>query len=294
MTATAIEIGISTCPNDTFAFDGLLRGEVEVEGVQLNFHLLDIDELNRALFAGRLDVAKASFHAALLLAEQMWVLPCGAALGFGAGPLLLAARPGSTPDSPEVGAGRDHPVYVCPGEHTTAHLLLRLFHGAAIREQRADVRQVVFPEVFAELKAGTADFGVCIHEGRFTWQDHQLSCVEDLGARWERSTGQPLPLGGILARRGLDRGVLSRMAGGIARSIARARLNPDATLPMMRRHAQELRDEVLWQHVGLYVNDWTLELGPTGARALQALHAEAVLAGIIPANSPGLAVFNPE
>ncbi len=292
MTATTIEIGISTCPNDTFAFDGLLRGEVTIEGVRLNFHLLDIDELNQALFAGRLDVAKASFYAALLLAERMWVLPCGAALGFGVGPLLLAARPGSTPDSPQVGAGRDRPVYVCPGEHTTAHLLLRLFHGAAIREQRAEVRQVVFPEVFAELKAGTADFGVCIHEGRFTWQDHQLSCVEDLGARWECSTGQPLPLGGILARRELDCGVLSRVADGIARSIALARENPEATLPMMRRHAQEQSDDVLWQHVGLYVNDWTQELGAVGRRALKTLHDRAILAEIIPPHSPELEAFS--
>lgn len=291
MSDTSIEIGISTCPNDTFAFAGLLEGEIRVPDVRLNFHLLDIDELNRGLSEGRFDVAKASFHAALHLAERMWVLPCGAALGFGVGPLLLAGRPDSTPPAPRIGGPRDRPCYVCPGEQTTAHMLLRLFHGDSIRRQRAEVRQVVFPEIFSELKADTADFGVCIHEGRFTWRQHGIFFVEDLGARWEQSTGQALPLGGILARRDLDKDVLSRVTDGIARSVALARANPAATLPVMRRYAQEQADEALWSHVGLYVNDWTQDLGDVGRRALAALHAQAVQARLIAPGSPPLAVF---
>ena len=263
-----IRLGISTCPNDTFAFHGLLTRAVDWRGLDFEVELLDVETLNARLLAGVFDVCKASFHAALLAAEDVVVLPSGSALGFGVGPLLLAAGPGTRPTHP----GQ---LTLCPGRHTTAALLFDLFHPRSSR-----VEHVVFSEIMPRLAAGTADFGVCIHEGRFTWRAQGLAVVEDLGTRWEAETGCPLPLGGIVARRRLPRGTLSAVQQVIRDSLLLALRDREAALPTMRAHAQEFDDGVLMQHVDLYVNDWTVDLGPTGAAALDALAARAAAVGL--------------
>ncbi len=265
-----IRLGISTCPNDTFAFHGLLTRAVDWRGLDFKVELLDIQQLNDRLFAGGFDVAKTSFHAALLLADRYLVLPSGSALGFGVGPLLLAARPGTRPASAAQ-------LTLCPGGQTTAALLFRMFYPATTR-----VEQVVFSEIMPRLQAGTADFGVCIHEGRFTWQQQGLSLIEDLGGRWEAETGSPLPLGGIVADRSLSPAVLAAVQRVIYDSLQFARADPAAALPTMRRYAQEFSDDVLRQHVELYVNDWTVDLGDVGRRAVAALAERAAAAGILP------------
>lgn len=264
-----VRVGISTCPNDTFAFHGLLTGAVEAPGLDLSFELADVQELNEGVAAGRFDVAKVSFHLALLHARDLVVLPSGSALGFGNGPLLLAARAGTRPN-----AGSR---VLCPGPHTTATLLYRLFHPTG-----AAPRHAVFSAIMPALEAGDADFGVCIHEGRFTYASRGLALVEDLGAVWERATGAPLPLGGIVARRAVGADVARRMQAGLAASLAHARANPGATAPTMRRYAAELDERVLWQHVELYVNRWTEALGREGRRALDALATRAAAAGVVP------------
>ncbi len=161
---------------------------VDWRGLEFQVELLDIQELNERLFRDEFDVAKASFHAALRLADRWLVLPSGSALGFGVGPLLLAASPNTRPES-------SAQVTLCPGELTTAALLFQLFYPHTTR-----LEHVLFSEIMPALKDQTADFGVCIHEGRFTWQAQGLSLVEDLGTRWESETHSPLPLGGILGR----------------------------------------------------------------------------------------------
>lgn len=266
---TPIRLGISTCPNDTFAFDALMNRRVDWRGLDFHIELLDIQQLNDRLLAGDLDVAKASFHAALLLARSYVVLRSGSALGFGVGPLLLAARQGNTPRD------RDQ-VTLCPGRYTTATLLFRLFHPNTTR-----IEQVVFSEIMPRLAQGRADFGVCIHEGRFTWQDQGLELVEDLGTRWERQTGCPLPLGGILASKRLDAAVTARVQAVIRDSIDAALAAPERPLPTMRKYAQEFDDRVLMRHVDLYVNRWTQDLGPTGAEALRTLSQLATRAEVI-------------
>ena len=271
-----IRLGISTCPNDTFAFHGLLTRAVDWRGLDFQVELLDVETLNERLLAGDFDVCKASFHAALLAAADVWVLPSGSALGFGVGPLLLAAAPGSRPTL-------SRQLTLCPGRHTTATLLFDLFHPRTTR-----VEQVVFSEIMPRLAAGTADFGVCIHEGRFTWQAHGLALVEDLGTRWETETGRPLPLGGIVARRRLPAAIVATVQRVIHDSLTLARGDRDAPLPTMRRHALEFDDAVLMQHVDLYVNDWTADLGATGVAALDALSARAVSLGVA---AGGLEVF---
>ena len=266
-----IRLGISTCPNDTFAFHGLLSKAVDWRGLEFEIDLLDIEQLNERLLgdvSDDFDVGKVSFHAALGAAERIVVLPSGSALGFGVGPLLLAATPESTP--------RDtSQLTLCPGRHTTAALLFALFHPDSTR-----VEQAVFSEIMPRLQAGSADFGVCIHEGRFTWQQQGLTLVEDLGFRWEDETGTPLPLGGIVASRSLPADTIARVQRVIADSLRFALANPAAPLPTMRDHAQELDDPVLMQHVDLYINDQTLELGPLGQRALDELCVRAAAVGL--------------
>lgn len=267
-----LRIGISTCPNDTFAFHGLLTGAVAAEGLDLDFTLADVQELNDLLARGALDVGKASFHAALRLADRFGVLPVGSALGFGNGPLLLAAREGDLPSRTREG----RPARVlAPGKATTATLLYRLFHdGEGI------VEQTVFDRILPALARREADFGVCIHEARFTYREHGLFLVEDLGARWERETKSPLPLGGILARLDLGADVHARLARAIRRSLDHARDHRDDALATMRRFAQEQSDAVCWKHVELYVNEFTRDLGDLGKSALARLATIARARGI--------------
>jgi len=285
---TKIRLGISTCPNDTFAFHGILERRVDPRGLEFDIELLDVEALNRRLFAGEFDVAKASFHAALLLADDLGVLPVGSALGFGVGPLLLASQPGRRPGEPVRVAGVTRPARVlCPGAHTTATLLYRLFHP-----DEGAIDQVVFSTIMPELEAGTADFGVCIHEGRFTWQAHGLALVEDLGEVWERTTSTPLPLGGILARHRLGDDTIQRVIAVLRDSLRYSQAHRDEALGTMRRYAQELADEVVWAHVDLYVNAWTLDLGEVGRAALGTLSEQAQALGIVPAGARALTVFD--
>ena len=262
-----IRLGISTCPNDTFAFHGLLTRAVDWRGLEFEVELLDIEQLNTRMRRGAFDVCKLSFAAGLGIARDVVVLPSGSALGFGVGPLLLAAEPATrSADATQ--------LTLCPGEQTTAALLFDLFYPRTTR-----IEQVVFSEIMPRLAARTADFGVCIHEGRFTWQAHGLHLVEDLGSRWETETGCPLPLGGVVASRRLPADVIAAVQRVIHDSLALALADPAAALPTMRAHAQEFDDRVLMQHVELYVNEWTVDLGDTGRRALAELAARAAATG---------------
>lgn len=274
-----IHLGISTCPNDTFAFDALMRQCVDWRGLDFRVELMDIQELNDRLFAGDFDVAKTSFHAALRLTRETIVMPSGSALGFGVGPLLLSATPGQRPVSSQQ-------LTLCPGEHTTATLLMHLFYPRMTR-----VQQTVFSEIMPQLKAGDADFGVCIHEGRFTWQSEGLGLVEDLGTRWENETSLPLPLGGLVARRRLPSQTMQTVQAVIHDSLLHALSDRDSALPMMRRHAQEFDDDVLMKHVDLYVNDWTVQLGQKGENALLHLSERAKAVGLLPHATPSIEVL---
>jgi 1,4-dihydroxy-6-naphthoate synthase len=284
---TPIHLGISTCPNDTFTFHAILERQVDLRGLTFEVELLDVEELNRRLFAGDFDVAKASFHAALLLAGDLGVLPVGSALGFGVGPLLLGSRTSGAPSAPHQGAtGSAQHRILCPGEHTTATLLYKLFHP-----DQGSIEQVVFSDIMPALQTGEADFGVCIHEGRFTWREHGLALVEDLGEVWERTTATPLPLGGILARSRLPADTIDAITRVLADSLAYALANRQETVSTMRRYAQELTEDVMFQHVDLYVNEWTADLGETGRAALAMLSQHAARLGLVPAGTPPLQVF---
>ena len=257
-----------------------MKGRVGSHDLEFEIELLDIQELNRRLFAGDFDVAKCSFHAALLLSDVTVVLPSGSALGFGVGPLLLAASDHQSPFSTEQ-------LTLCPGQHTTATLLFRLFYPDTTR-----LEQTVFSDIMPRLRAVDADFGVCIHEGRFTWREQGLSLVEDLGTRWEKETECPLPLGGLVARRDLPPETIREVQRVVRESLEYSLAEPDAALTTMRTYAQEFDDDVLMKHVDLYVNDWTLDLGTVGRNSLAELDQRAKQVRLVETKARPVEVFD--
>ena len=276
---TRLAIGISTCPNDTYAFHGLLTGAVTIEGVELEFVLADVEELNGRLLGGTLDVAKISYHAALRTNGSIAMLSAGSALGFGVGPVVLGCKQR---------AERSGPTRVLtPGALTTAALLWELFHAG-----EAETVHVRFDQIPGALAEGRAELGVCIHEARFTWKRWGVDWVEDLGERWERETKAPLPLGGIAARRDLGPDVLARVDDGIRRSIVWADGDREGALRTMREHAQEMDDRALWQHVELYVTDDTRRLSSAARAAVRTLEQRARAAGLLAAG-PELEILEP-
>ncbi len=235
-----------------------MRRDMKTGGMNFDISLLDIQQLNMAMRAERFDFCKVSSVAALSCSETYEICSVGAALGFGVGPLLLK-RPGA----PELGPSA---AVLCPGSLTTAHALFRYFYPTIeIIEQR------VFSEIMPALKRGEADYGVVIHEGRFTYQALGLECVSDLGAMWEEQYKLPLPLGCLVAHKRVPKEDRLAFEQLLRRSIEYSYSNRDAVYSTMREHAQELDDAALWSHVDLYVNQWSLELGAVGQAAFAQL-----------------------
>lgn len=278
---SALRVGLSPCPNDTFTFHALLSGAVRPPGLELEFVMADIEELNRRMLAGELDCAKTSCHAMLAMSERVWVLPVGSALGFGVGPLLLAApsRPIELPLAPSARV-------LAPGRWTTATLLFRLLHPTP-----PELEQVLFSAILPALEERRADYGVCIHEARFTWRAHGVQLAADLGALWEERTGVGLPLGGLCAARTLGRETASALARAVRASLEWGLAHRAECLPTMRKHAQEQADEVLWAHVNTYVNEHTLDLGAVGRRAIDELSRRARERGLLADPHAGIEIL---
>jgi 1,4-dihydroxy-6-naphthoate synthase len=273
-----LRVGISPCPNDTFAFHAIMHRRIDMRGLEMDVELHDVQELNDRLVAGRYDLSKASFHAALLLADRFGVLAAGSALGFGVGPLLVSAREGVVP-----GPGSR---VLCPGQTTTGTLLYRCLHPDG-----GHISHAVFSDIGGVLRAGDADLGVLIHEGRLTYQRDGLVLVEDLGASFERLARAPIPLGGILARLDLPDGVADTATAVIRDSIAYAWANKPEVLTTIRRYAQEMSEDVIWPYVDLYVTDHTVDLGQDGRRALDTLERTARAAGVVEGRTAPLRIF---
>jgi len=260
-----LTVGLSTCPNDTFAFHHLMERVERGDHEPVAWVLDDVQALNERLARGELDIGKLSCGAALRLSEEIDLLPVGAALGFGVGPVVLTGLE----TLPPLASAR----VLTPGRDTTAHLLWELFTPGA-----APARTAVFHAILPALERREADLGVCIHEARFTYRARGLRLVRDLGHEWEATSGLPLPLGAIGVRRDLVAREPTRVAAfarALRESIALGLSNPAACLPTMRRHAQEFDDAVLLEHVHTYVNDATLDLGAEGRAALHLLWSRA-------------------
>jgi 1,4-dihydroxy-6-naphthoate synthase len=265
-----LTLGYSPCPNDTFIFYALTHGKVEVPGIIVVESLDDVETLNARAMRSELDLTKVSFHALAYLRDSYCLLRSGGALGRGCGPLVVSRK--YTDMASLVGR-----KIAIPGKYTTAHLLLMLYGDGY-----EDVSVMPFDKVMPAVAAGEADAGLVIHEGRFTYQGYGLSKVLDLGEWWEAQTGHPIPLGGILARRSLGAEVISKVEAGIRDSIRYAYSHGDEVRPYIKAHAQEMDDKVIQSHIDLYVNDFSLDMGDEGVRAVERLFELAMSRGIIP------------
>ena len=268
-----LEVGFSPCPNDTFIFHALITGRVLTPGVTWRARLEDVEVLNRLAFARMLPVTKISFHAYGHLRESYALLSSGAALGRGCGPLLMA-REGALRHPDREGAR-----IAIPGKWTSAALLLRLYAPELAPRQ---LIEMPFHKILGTVLRGEADAGLIIHESRFTYQDHGLVSLVDLGSWWEKETGLPIPLGGIVAERSLGRKTLRAVEASLRTSVVHARLHPEDSAEYVKRHAQEISPEVTRAHIELYVNHFTEELGAEGIKAVSVLYERAEREGIVP------------
>ncbi len=270
-----LSLGFSPCPNDCFIFDALVHGRIDCEGLQFETTLADVEALNRAAFGREADVTKLSFYAYAHCAQDYVLLDAGSALGRGCGPLLISKAPLTLADVRQ-GAVR----VAIPGRYTTANLLLGLACPKVL-----DKTPMLFSDIEAAVIDGRFDAGVIIHENRFTYAAKGLRKVADLGAVWEAESGLPIPLGGIVIQRGLPLDVQQRVSRVLRRSVEYAFANRQVSLPYVRAHAQEMSDAVMYQHIDLYVNAFSLELGSEGRTAVETLLARAAASGVAPTTS---------
>ncbi len=255
-----LTFGFSPCPNDTFAFHALVHGLVEAP-CPVRPVLLDIEELNRQAHTGTFDVTKLSVGAFAAVGDRYRLMRSGAALGHGVGPLVVARSPRSLA---EAARGR----VAIPGRETTAFRLLRL-----AAPHLSDVVEVRYDRILGAVETGEVDAGLIIHESRFTYADHGLVKVADLGEWWEEETGLPVPLAGICARDDLEPAIVAAAEQGIRASVQHAFDHPEASRDYVRAHSQELSDEVCDAHIRLYVNRLSLDVGDEGLRAIARLVA---------------------
>lgn len=253
-----LTLSFSPCPNDTFIFDAMVNGKVDTEGLRFDVRLEDVETLNRMVLAGEPDVSKISFGLLPLVLPDYRVLDAGGALGKGVGPLLVAPRSREVEDS-----DLSELAIALPGRHTTAHMLFSLAYPKALRKTF-----MPFHEIEDAVLEGRVDAGVIIHENRFTYEQRGLVRLADLGEVWERNTGQPIPLGGIVMKRGLPAELMERTDRVIRRSLEHAWSRYPELPAMVRGHAQAMEESVMRKHIELYVNDFSLSLGSQGRAAV--------------------------
>jgi len=267
-----LTLGFSPCPNDCFMFDAMVHRRIDLEGLDFDVRMADIEALNAAAFAGGVDITKLSFHAFAYCADDYVLLDAGSALGRNCGPLLISQRP----ISPEEVAAGDLRIAI-PGKYTTANFLLSLAFPRA-----TDKSECLFSDIEAGVLDGRFDAGLIIHENRFTYADRGLKKIIDLGEFWESETGAAIPLGGIVISRRLPADVRQRVNRVMRRSVEYAFANRDASLPFVRANAQAMSDEVMYKHIDLYVNEYSVDLGVDGRRAIEVLFERARNSGVIP------------
>ena len=270
-----IRFGFSTCPNDTFIFDALYNHKIDWQGLDFEFILADVEELNGLALTGNIEVTKISYHSYGLVANDYILSNYGSALGKNNGPLLIAAN-----NFPQ-GEINDKTIAI-PGEHTTANLLLSIGFPEATKKI-----PMLFSDIEQAVLDGDVDTGLIIHESRFTYAAKGLQKIVDLGEWWESQWQKPLPLGGICVRRNLGDPILEKINALIGKSVAYGFDHPDDTMPFVRRYAQEMSPEVMKKHIELYVNDYTREIGATGKDSVRFLFRKAAEIRIFdPVNKP--------
>ncbi len=264
-----IRLAFSPCPNDTFVFDAIVNHRIDLEGLHFEYQMHDVETLNKMAMEGAMDMIKVSFHAYLYLQSYYILLDSGSALGSGNGPMLIAKQVYTAEALPDL-------TVAIPGEYTTANLLMKLAYPEVKKK-----KIMLFSEIEQAIISGEADAGVIIHENRFTYEKKGLKKIADLGEYWENMMECPIPLGGIIARKGLGYDRINKLNRILFRSVQYAMKHPYDAMPFVRANAQEMDEEVMAQHIGLYVNDYTLSLGTRGRVALTYLLEIARKKGLV-------------
>ena len=273
-----LTLGFSPCPNDTFIFDALVHGRIDTEGLTFGVTHADVEVLNERAMRGELDITKLSYHALGYVRDTYALLRSGSALGRGVGPLLIANRALSEEEL-------RNSLVAIPGQYTTAHFLFRLAYPTVTQ-----TRQMLFSDIETAVKRGDVGAGVIIHENRFTYAERGFVKLRDLGEFWEANFRAAIPLGGIVVRRDLPLEVQRKVQRVMRRSVAYARAHPQASAAYVREHAQEMDPAVTRRHIDLYVNEFTLELGTEGERAIRTLFAAADERNLFPLSATELLV----
>ena len=277
-----LTLGFSPCPNDTFIFDALIHQKIDTGGLDFSVEYHDVETLNQKAFNKQLDITKLSYHAFAHAVEDYELLDAGSALGFGVGPLLIAKDKALAERLADL-AGQELSNDLkklrvgIPGKYTTANFLLGLAYP-----QLQNKVELVFSDIEQSLLDGAIDVGLIIHENRFTYQDKDLYKIYDLGDYWEQTTGFPIPLGGIVIKRSLPLAVKQTVSRLVAESVRFAFANPKSGLDYIRSHAQEMEESVMYQHIELYVNKYSEDLGEVGRSAVSHLFAKAKELQLIP------------
>ncbi|MEU1511920.1 1,4-dihydroxy-6-naphthoate synthase [Streptomyces sp. NPDC005811] len=268
-----LRIAYSPCPNDTFVFDALAHGRVP-GAPALDVTFADIDVTNGMAERGELDVLKVSYAVLPYVLDTYALLPCGGALGRGCGPLVLTR---------EAGLDLTGRTVAVPSEKSTAYLLFRLWAADTLPGGVGEIVVLPFHEIMPAVRDGKVDAGLVIHEARFTYRNYGLHKLADMGEHWESTTGLPIPLGAIIAKRSLGPDTLTALASAIRTSVRTAWDAPELSRPYVMAHAQEMDPTVADQHIGLYVNEFTADLGEAGYAAVRGLLTRAAAEGLLPA-----------
>ncbi len=269
----SISLGYSPCPNDTFIFYAMIYGKINNHSLRFNEVLLDVEALNLKALNAELDVTKISYHAFGHLREQYCLLRSGSALGRGCGPLVISKKEQSLNEL------RNKKIAI-PGRLTTAYMLLQLY-DPEFSGQPHNIIEMPFDKIIDAVVSEKVDAGLIIHESRFTYPSYGLIQLIDLGEWWERETGFPIPLGGIIAKRSMGKDVIHNIDSILKCSVQYACENPQEPMNYIKQHSQELSDEVISNHIKLYVNNFSIDIGEEGEYAINEFITRAEKAGII-------------
>ncbi|MDD5570435.1 MAG: 1,4-dihydroxy-6-naphthoate synthase [Bacteroidales bacterium] len=264
-----LSLAISPCPNDTFAFDAMLNGKIDTEGLEFDYILTDIENLNKKAINGETDIVKLSFPAFFSVTDKYVLLNSGSALGFGCGPLLISKNEFKIN---EIGKLK----IAIPGKNTTANFLLSFAFPNAKNK-----KEMIFSKIENAILNNTFDAGVIIHESRFTYQKKGLKKIIDLGEYWESKTSSPIPLGGIAVKRNLPGEIKQKINRFLRKSIEFAFANPQSGYKFAKENAQQTDDDVIKKHIDLYVNKFTVDLGNEGRKAIELFYEKMVELGFV-------------
>ena len=265
-----LTLGFSPCPNDTFIFDAMVHGRIDTEGLEFDYFLADVEELNRKAFASEVDITKMSYHAYAYVAKNYLILDSGSALGHRNGPLLISKNNTGT-------SGMAHKKIAIPGKYTTANLLFSIAWPEAVNKI-----EYLFSDIERALLDNEVEAGLIIHETRFTYKKKGLHKLADMGEYWEEFTGLPIPLGAIVINKNIPEDVALKVNRIIRRSLEYAYKDSFASYDFVAGNAREMDSTVMNNHIKLYVNEYSLDLGKKGREAITELFRISSGKGVVP------------